>query len=345
MQPLGALVLVVLLAACLLLGSASRALPPKELKRRARNQKDSQAAAIYKMVSYGTSLDLLLWLIGSLSVAGLLVMAAKAEAWIVVLLVLVLGWLVWRGRQLGSSAWRWKAAAILAPAATGLLSLFQPILGRIAGWLEQRRFSFYHTNVYEKEDLLELIHSQANQMDNRIPEPELKMALNALNFGDKSVGSVMTPRRVIRMVAASDPIGPLLMDELHASGFSRFPVIKESTKAANPDIIGMLYLHDLVGHTEKGRVRDVMKKKVYFINEVQSLRDALAAFLKTEHHLLVVVNNFEEIVGVISLDDVLEQILGEKIIGEFDRYDDMRSVAGLEAKKDEDKHSQSEVVE
>ena len=155
----------------------------------------------------------------------------------------------------------------------------------------------------------------------------------------------MTPRRLVKMVVASDPIGPVLMDELHDSGFSRFPVVKEASKTANPEIVGMLYMHDLVGHLEKGRVRDVMKKKVYFINETQSLKEALAAFIRTEHQLLVVVNNFEEIVGIITIEDVLEQILGEKIVDEFDRYDDMRAVAGKEAEEGHDKHSEAEVVE
>jgi CBS domain containing-hemolysin-like protein len=129
------------------------------------------------------------------------------------------------------------------------------------------------------------------------------------------------------------------MDELHATGFSRFPVAKAGTAgSAQPQIVGTLFLKDLVGYTGSGRVAGMMQSKVYYVNETQSLRDALAAFLKTHHHLFVVVNNFEEIVGVLSVEDVLEQILGSEIVDEFDKYDDLRAVAGLEAKAEQAEH-------
>lgn len=345
MKLISILVLLGLLYCSVLLGSASRILPLKEIKRRARSQRDPQAARIYALSAYGLSAELFLWAIAALSAAGGLLLAASYGSWQLFILAVLVAWILWNRQTHNFSSWRWQLAAFLAQGASRLVSFLQPVLGPAAEWLEQKRLSLLHTNVYEKEDLLELIKAQGYQADNRISELELKAASGALTFGDKIVGDVMTPKRVVKMVAATDTIGPLLMDELHASGFSRFPVVKEPTKSANPEIIGMLYLHDLVGHAEKGRVRDVMKKKVYFINETQNLKDALKAFIKTEHHMLVVVNNFEEITGVITVEDVIEQILGEKIVDEFDRYDDMRAVAGVEAKADESKHSRAGMVE
>jgi Mg2+/Co2+ transporter CorC len=52
----------------------------------------------------------------------------------------------------------------------------------------------------------------------------------------------------------------------------------------------------------------------------------------------MVVNNFEELVGVLSVEDVLEQIIGKQIVDEFDRYDDLRSVAAREAQKEHTHH-------
>jgi len=76
-----------------------------------------------------------------------------------------------------------------------------------------------------------------------------------------------------------------------------------------------------------------MIKEVFYINEAQSLRQALNVCLKTHHQLLVVVNNFEEISGLISLEDIVGQILGQKIVDEFDQYDDLKVVAGIEVYK------------
>ena len=76
-----------------------------------------------------------------------------------------------------------------------------------------------------------------------------------------------------------------------------------------------------------------MQGGVSFINEDQTLHDGLTAFLKTRHHLLVVVNNFEEITGVISLEDVLHQILGRKLVTDFENFANPHIVAGLGAEK------------
>jgi magnesium and cobalt transporter len=154
----------------------------------------------------------------------------------------------------------------------------------------------------------------------------------------------MTPRRAIKFVAATESIGPLLMDELHKSGHSRFPVTKNVSKAASPDLVGTLYLKDVIGHEGGGKVKDLARKDVYYINEDSNLRQALSAFLKTHHHLLIVVNNFEEIAGVLSIEDVMEQIIGQPITDEFDNYEDLRAVAKEEARNEKEKHNEIPVA-
>jgi CBS domain containing-hemolysin-like protein len=182
--------------------------------------------------------------------------------------------------------------------------------------------------LYQKEDMVELINQQQVQTDNRITEEELRIATHALTYGGKIIRDVMTPRRMMRSVSADDVIGPILMTELHKSGHSRFPVM-----AAENQAVGMLYVRDLVAAKQGGKVSELMEKHVYYVQEEQSLDHALQAFLRTKHHLFLVINEFEEIVGLISIEDVLEQVLGKKILDEFDQYDDLRAVAKLRAKE------------
>jgi CBS domain containing-hemolysin-like protein len=338
------LLLVGLFLAGVLLDKAFGAVGLKELKRRARGTGDAHSARIYKMASYDRSLQTFLWLVGGASLAGLVIMAAGYAWWLAFLVILAATRLIWPPRPLKqSSGLAWRAAAALAPPVSALVGLLHPLLIRIAAPVRSAGVRQRHTGLYEKDDLLEFINRQNEQADSRIGEDELHAAFGALTFGDKLVSVAMTPKKNIKMVAAGDPIGPLLMDELHSSGFSRFPVAKD-VKVAKPEIVGVLYLHEVVGHAGKGRVREVMRQPVFFINEAQNLKEALGAFLRTGHQLLVVVNNFEEIVGIITIEDVLEQILGEKIVDEFDQYDDMRMVAGLDTKSEQRKHSSSEMV-
>lgn len=326
--------LIVFLVIVSLLG-AIRAVPLQELRRQARSSQTSDAQALYRLASYGISLDIFLWVLISADFTLLILAAADLAWWLVTTVILFAAWLAVLRHRVGR--WPMLIARYSAIPAGWLLAYLDPVLAWLAGLTRQKSFR-RHTGAYEKDDLLEIIASQANQTDNRVDELDLQTALGALTFGDKTVSSVMTPKRRVKVVSADEPIGPILMDELHASGFSRFPVIRGPVKTTNWQIIGTLYLRDLIGYTGEGKTKDLMEKKVFFVNESQSLREALGAFLKTGHHMLIVTNNFEETTGVLNIEDVVEQILGEPITDEFEHYGDQRAVSGMETKKTSGHH-------
>jgi CBS domain containing-hemolysin-like protein len=95
-------------------------------------------------------------------------------------------------------------------------------------------------------------------------------------------------------------------------------------------VVGTLHIQDLLTIDAKRRstsVEKAMEPRVFYIKEDQTLQHALAAFLRTHHHLFIVVNEFRETVGLLSLEDVIEALLGRKIIDEFDAHEDLRVVA------------------
>lgn len=308
--------------------------PPKELKRQARSG-DHLAKEFYRVVGYGKSLEVLLWIFIGLSSALFFSICSELFLWpIAFVLMLAVIWLAFAWLPNSHvSPFTVKAARYTTPSLHWLLERAQPLLVRIVGFTEKVQPVSVHTGLYTKEDIIELIQKQQIQIDNRITKEELYIVEHALQFGERLVSEVMTPRRVMKTVATTDMIGPILFKELHDSGHSRFPVYKD-----NPDdIIGTLYLRDALGAKEGGFVKDLMRKEVFYVNQTQSLARVLDAFIKTKHHLFLVVNNFEEIVGIVTIEDVIEQILGKQIIDEFDSYDDLRAVAAMEAEKDEAK--------
>jgi CBS domain containing-hemolysin-like protein len=329
--------LLLILFNAIILDKALGMLSPKELKRRARGGHDKKAASIYKMSAYGRSLGILLWLKG-VAAAVILFAVLISHSWLWALIfIAVTTWLVRVWQPAGTTSWSWSWASAVSPTVSWVMNYLKPVLRRLEGLSKPSPPS--HA-VYEQEDLVELLQAQAKNPENRIPEEDLKIAAGALMFGSQDVGGAMTPLRKVRIVHENEQVGPLLMDELHDSGFSRFPVTSEGGDKSTPEIIGTLYIKDLISHTGSAHVRELMDKKVYYVNETAGLRDALNAFLKTHHHLFVVVNNFEEIVGVLSIEDVLERILGRQIVDEFDRYDDLRAVAAHEAKKEHAAHQE-----
>ena len=288
-----------------------RSLPLVELRRRARAGQDKRAAGLYKMMAYGPSLQLLLWLKGSLSAIVLIIWASRTSWWLAVIAGLVIGYLAVAARSdKDAPGWQVRYVSLVAPLGAKASGWLQPLVGRLAHAVAGNG-AHPHTKLYEKEDLLDLLKCQARQSDSRLSDAQLKVAGGALSFGDKTVGQVMTLRTKAKWVPAGETVGPMVMDELHQTGQTRFAVVKEISKAAYPEVIGTLYIEDLLDHLQDGgHIRDIMHLGASFINETQSLSDALAEFLKTGSYLLVVTNNFEEVTGVLTLEQVLGQIFG-----------------------------------
>lgn len=309
--------------------------PLKELKYRARSG-DELAAAILKAAGYGHSLRAVLWLmIGVSSAAFFVSVSLQSPAWFALAASAVLLWLgfVWipaaRVTYIGE-----RLAALMAPLLARLLIYVHPVTDRVASFIRRHKPITIHTGLYDRGDLIALLKQQKVQPDNRIETAELEIALHALIFGDDNVGQHMIPKRIVKTVAAEEPLGPIVMDELYASGHSRFPVYD----GKKDHIIGTLFLHDLVNTKAGGTIRALMKPEVSYIHEEQSLYDALQAILKTHHQLFIVVNSFEEYVGIITIEDILETILGRAIIDEFDQYSDMRAVAARAARQEHKDH-------
>lgn len=312
-------------------------LPARELKRQARGG-DEVARALYRAVAYGASLRVLLWLfIGATAALGFVLLAQVPGLpvfWAFMLVALLLWYgFVWMPTApvttLGA-----RLVVMVTPLIAGVLNYLHPFLSRVAATADKRRAASSRTALYERSDLLEFLEAQKHMADSRIDGAEIDMAIHALTFGERSVGEIMVPRRVVKMVNQSDRVGPILMKELYDSGHSRFPVYN-----GNADVlVGMLYLRDLIEGRQSGTVADVDRKEVYYVHEDETLYQVLHAFLKTKHHLFVVINSFEEFVGIITIEDVLEQVIGRKIEDEFDKYDDMRAVAAQHALKEHKTH-------
>jgi len=213
--------------------------------------------------------------------------------------------------------------ARIAPTLKRIINVMAPVTKPVARLLD--KWVGNEAQVfYSKEELMKMFDGQKLSKNSDIAGDEARMLRTVLEFGDKKIRDVMTPRRMVTLVNKTDAVGPILMDELHKSGHSRFPVVADKK---HNNFVGTLYVRDLAGITGTKEVKDIMSPYVRYVHEEESLDHALRAFLKLRHHLFVVVNNFEEFVGVLSLEDVLEQIIGKEIVDEFDEHDDLRKVA------------------
>lgn len=178
--------------------------------------------------------------------------------------------------------------------------------------------------INSREDLAELIDNSKEV----VGPSERLLITAALSFPDKKVSEVMTPRSVIDFIKKDEFLGPLVLTELHELGHSRLPVIGEDLN----HVVGILHLRDLlsldVRHSTSAE--KAMEPKVFYIREDDTLEHALAAFIKNRHHLFIVINKNRETVGLITLEDVMEVLIGRPIVDEDDIHDDLRVVAERE---------------
>lgn len=315
-------------------------LSAKELKRRA-HKKDPIAEVLYRAVVYGASLRLLLWVVVIVCAAGAFVIIGEvSDPWLafpLVALTIAYGF-VWMPAH-HATRFGVQVAVWLTPPLTWLMSKLFPLLDGIVAFVRRHKPVIVHTGLYDRDDLLKLVEAQKGQADSRISPDTLELLSHVLTFGDKVVRDITIPSRMVRQVSADEPVGPVVISQLHDSGFSRFPVYSGSPG----NIVGTLYLRDLVSLKHTGKIGEVCQQDIYYVHEDHPLEQVLDAFLKTQHHMFIVVNSFEEFVGIITIEDILEQILGCKIVDEFDQYDDLRAVAAHQAKKEHDaKHKKGE---
>jgi CBS domain containing-hemolysin-like protein len=177
------------------------------------------------------------------------------------------------------------------------------------------------THLESREELQHLV----SQSGTLLSSDEKKLIAHGLLFENRKASEIMTPRGVIDSISKKELLGPLVLDDLHKTGHSRFPVIDGDVD----HVVGMLHVQNLLTLDAKRSTtaEKAMEARVFYIREDQTLQHALAAFLRTHHHLFVVVNEFRETVGILSLEDVIEALLGRKIVDEFDMHDDLRVVA------------------
>lgn len=306
-------------------------LPLTELKRRARHNNTTDSV-LYRLRAQGNAVWVVLWLIAGLcTVIMLQMLVALLWDWLAVVVAIPVLAFVYGIIPRGMVNERFKPLTLPAARATAFLVRYsRPITEPLGNFLAKHIRLDNLRKVYSREHLLELLQGYKNtaiKTEDAAAEESATIAINALTYREKLIRDFMIPRRAIVSVSAKDQVGPVLLDELHKTGHSRFPVHNGDKTA----IVGMLYIKDLVAERRSGSVTSHMRDEVYYVQETRDLQHVLAAFLRTQHHLFIVVNEFEDIVGIISIEDVLEAIIGKKIVDEFDKYDDLRAVAQLAA--------------
>lgn len=178
-------------------------------------------------------------------------------------------------------------------------------------WLE-RLSTLLLREPEDREQLIELLHSAyENQL---LDADALSMIEGVLQVSEMQVRDIMIPRSQMDVIDITDPPDkfiPFVIETAH----SRFPVIDEN----KDDVIGILLAKDLLRYyadDEDFNVRDMLRPAV-FIPESKRLNVLLKEFRSTRNHIAIVVDEYGGVAGMVTIEDVLEQIVGD-IEDEYD---------------------------
>jgi len=178
--------------------------------------------------------------------------------------------------------------------------------------LIQNRFGKQKTNlsVDQLSQALELTSEEDTSKD------EKKILQGIVSFGNTDTKQVMRPRLDIFTLNVEQPFHEVI-EEIMENGYSRIPVYEDNVD----NITGILYIKDLLPHLQKENFEwQPLVREPYFVPENKKLDDLLADFQEQKNHLAIVVDEYGGTSGLISLEDIIEEIVGD-ISDEFDDED------------------------
>jgi len=204
----------------------------------------------------------------------------------------------------------WKVLALLAAPLTWGAKLVDTALHRVAGRKPQ--------NVDEEtiEEEIRAIVTEGHR-GGLLEEDAREMIEGVIELGDADVSEIMTPRTDMHMVSVDMPWEEIVADVIEA-GHTRIPVYDTD----RDDIIGILYSKDLLPELATGDqssrtpIRELVRKPV-LVPETKPVDDLLQMFQQLRTHIAVVLDEHGGVSGLVTIEDVLEEIVGE-IVDEYD---------------------------
>lgn len=156
-----------------------------------------------------------------------------------------------------------------------------------------------------------------------IDRGEARILRNLIALRTATVEQVMSPRTVVYALPASMTVEQATAEP---PAFARFPVIGESLD----DVKGVLHRHDIYTARSEGRSQSTLAelaRPIEPVPEQARLSRVLEAFLERREHLFLVVDEYGGTAGIVTLEDILETLLGVEIVDETDTVEDMQALA------------------
>ncbi|WP_418965368.1 hemolysin family protein [Cetobacterium sp.] len=171
--------------------------------------------------------------------------------------------------------------------------------------------------MFTEEDLISFVN--VGEAEGIIEEEEKEMIHSIVGLGETNAKEIMTPRTSMFAVEGNKTLDDI-WEEMIEAGFSRIPVYEETID----NIIGVLYTKDVLNylkeHSTDTQVKELVRE-AYYVPETKSIIEILQEFKSKKVHIALVLDEYGGIGGVLTIEDLLEEIVGE-IRDEFDNEEE-----------------------
>lgn len=224
-------------------------------------------------------------------------------------------------KTLGTVYWR-QLSGVVAYFVRGIIVILFPII-----WLSEKLTKLLvkgkDNEQFSRREFAAL--ASVGEESGHIDPLESRIIRNLLAFGAIKIEDIMTPRSVILALNQSDTVADIFANRSKLS-FSRIPIYNNELD----DITGFVLKTDLLTAKANDNFHqsiEAYKREVTFVFNKMKLFDLLDMMLKNRIHIAIVVGEYGEVKGLVTLEDVLETLLGLEIVDEIDKVEDMQELA------------------
>lgn len=200
-----------------------------------------------------------------------------------------------------------KYAMFATPFLKALTVILTPIVTFFMLWkkLLAKIFNFKQDDTITGDELLNIVDEA--ESGGGLDEDESDLIRSAISFYECPVGDILTPRVDVIAVSKDDSVDEIA-SVFNDSGFSRLPVYSDDTD----DIIGFIHIREFNKYvlTEQLPIASVIKKTVYIAKQMQ-ISELLKLMQQKKTHMAVVADEFGGTLGIVTMEDILEELVGE----------------------------------
>lgn len=221
-------------------------------------------------------------------------------------------------KNLGARHWRaW------APWVTVCLKYLSKAMTPVVWFIELFSKGHHGEATFSRDELK--VMAEMGRRQGKLKEDESRILENLLRLGEISVREVMTPRTVVFALEEKTTVKKYL--ETHEdSPFSRIPVFGEN----RDDIKGFVLAHDILLAAARDRFDlklEELKRDIPALPEITKLTDAFQSLVANRDHIAIAVDEYGGLSGLVTMEDVVETLLGMEIVDEADTREDMQEFA------------------